>query len=141
MEVKDGFIQICFDGGTASNIPPFGNAYGSFKIGEGKIVRLDFETNASANCAEMWTGLAALKEAQKSIHGDYKIHLTGDSQIALLWFDAIFYKRNRKMSKKVTLAFSDTVRQITEFFDQNLRLTELVTEWKPRRFSVKLFGH
>lgn len=132
---------IAFDGGCASNIPPFGNGYGSYKINDREIVRLDFCENMSANVAELKTALEALKDLNSSTHGTYSVYVTGDSQIALNWISAAFLRKPRKVSQKSTELFKHTIGQLREMLEFNFRIQTLRVEWKPRIHSVKLFGH
>ncbi|MBF9687120.1 hypothetical protein IAI39_11555, partial [Streptococcus pseudopneumoniae] len=72
---------IWTDGGTSSNVPPFGIGYGSYRIGEnGPIIPLNFNTNMSANAAEIFTMANAIQACDNK-----KIDLYSDSRIGLGW--------------------------------------------------------
>lgn len=132
---------ICFDGGSASNIPPFGNGYGSYRIDDRPIVRLDFKKDMSANVAEIKTGLAALDDLQKTTLGNYSVYITGDSQIALRWIEAAYLRKDKKVSKGATDLFKRTIGELRDMLETNFRIISLKTEWKPRIHSVEIFGH
>jgi len=143
-EIPADYIKIFWDGGTSSNTPPFGNGYGSYRVDngvEGEIIRENFESRMSANVAEIKTAICALKHAQNTIHGDYKLWLVGDSQIALKWIETAYKRKEAKISNKSTQLFRDTIKELREAFESNLRIIDLVAEWRPRRYSVEIFGH
>ena len=137
----EGYIVIQFDGGTSSNVPPFGNGYGSHCINSGEIVRLKFDQRMSANVAELKTAMAALKAVQQMTTEPYKVYITGDSQIALKWIESAYKRDHRKVSAKATELFKQTIGELRTMFENNYRISDLKVQWKPRKFSVATFGH
>lgn len=137
----EGYIVIQFDGGTSSNVPPFGKGYGSHCINSGEIVRLKFSERMSANVAEIKTAMEALKAVQKRTEGPYKVYITGDSQIALKWIESAYKRDHRKVSAKATELFKQTIGELRTMFENNYRISDLKVQWKPRKFSVATFGH
>jgi hypothetical protein len=133
MSEKDQIrTQVWTDGGTSSNIPPFGMGYGSYRIGEnGEIISLDFSTQMSANAAEILT-MALVIEACESP----KIDLYSDSRIGLNWV------------RKVQLPAFSVSENISEGMKRSIkRLTTSVQgknikpHWRPRVQIFNIFGH
>lgn len=130
MSVKKA--KIWTDGGTASNIPPFGEGYGSFRIGEdGKIVTEKFKTNMSANAAEILTMARAVASCEETA-----IDLYSDSRIGLKWL---------KLSQNNTLDIPDNIsegmkKSIIQL-KESVKGKRVKPHWRPRAQIFKIFGH
>lgn len=136
-------LIIVFDGGTSCNIPRqgYGKGYGSFKVGDHEIQRVEFGVGHSANSAEIRTLVAALKYAKE--HFD-KMTLSngvivyGDSKIALRWLKSPgFYQPEPYKGKAPTDNFIEAVKLLKEA----RKGLNTQVQWQPRKESVKLFGH
>jgi ribonuclease HI len=130
-------VRVEFDGGSTCNIPRlgYGQGYGSYRIGDGKVQRLQFQECMSANCAEILTLVAAVEFAKKS--GAKKFLIVGDSQIALKWANVAC--GNRKATK--TRNTSEGFQRAIVLLYQVARGLRIETKWQPREVSFVTFGH
>lgn len=125
-------IEIWTDGGSRSNIPPFGLGYGSFRIGEnGKIISINFNRNMSANAAEIWTMVQALNHENHS-----NIILYSDSRIALKWL-----KDSPNPICEISDKVSFEMRESIKFLRVAAKGKEIQAKWRPRAQIFKIFGH
>lgn len=139
--MKPKEIVIEFDGGTSNNIPSrggFGYGYGSYKIGDEDIKRVEFGLGHSCNSAEIRTLTAALTDlADRGNSHLISVLARGDSMIALSWC-----KDGKKLSKKSKkTATNNFIEAIQLLKEQVGRFQSVRTEWRSREHSVKLFGH
>lgn len=139
--VEPATARVCieFDGGTPCNIPRlgYGEGYGSFKLGShGKIFRLKFGRPMSANAAEVWTLVEALRHVSKCwLPQRTDISISGDSKIALA---RCYRPLSKKKKKRDSNEFEDACAALTALCAQFHSVT---TKWRGRAASVKLFGH
>jgi len=143
MPLSDFVIE--FDGGTSCNIPRkgFGIGYGSFKINDLEIQRLQFDKGYSANAAELETMYKALVALNDYIMSDVITHVAphilvcGDSCIALKWL-------NCKRIPEGSEMFVTIINKMRKFIKQRqdcLAFGEITPFWRGRQKSVELFGH
>lgn len=125
-------IKIWTDGGTSSNIPPFGIGYGSYRIGEnGSIIPLNFNTNMSANAAEIYTMGYAIEACDSK-----KIDLYSDSRIGLGWV-----KKAQLLNCTPPSEISEGMKRAILFIIPIMRGKSINTHWRPREQIFKIFGH
>lgn len=131
-------VIVQFDGGTSCNIPRlgYGDGYGSYKIDECAIVRLEFGEAMSANAAEVLT-LARALEAIESPE-TARVRIIGDSQIALNQAVPISKKRKKMPSASGSNIFRDNCARLRAIV---ARFAHVETQWRGRAASVALFGH
>ncbi len=139
-DLKPPYEVIEFDGGSSNNCPSqggYGKGYGSYKIGKSVNYRCEFG-NMSANSAEVLTIVHALQ----SVSDDYRLNKTllvrGDSQIALRWVDFASRSYPRKISKGSSPEFVAGIHSLFEILPTFKRV---LTEWRPRIHSLRIFGH
>lgn len=138
-----GEIRIEFDGGTPCNVPAqgYGIGYGSYCISyKGRTIfrkRVSHGEPMSANAAELMTLYCALQECvQMGIDKPtHKLHIIGDSQIALKWASTSCKGNVAKGSSEVFRKAINLVR------GEILGYLEVRCEWRARCHSVKQFGH
>lgn len=124
--------KIWTDGGTKSNIPPFGDGYGSFRIGEnGPIITEDYKIPMSSNAAEILT----MAKAIKACNAD-NIELFSDSRIGLKWV-----KECQKAFFIVPEKISDQMKASIEILRRNIIGKKVHTSWRPRFQIFEIFGH
>lgn len=128
---------IEFDGGSTCNIPRlgYGKGYGSYRINSKKIQRIQFDAAMSANCAEILTLVSAIEDAKKIGVKDFVV--IGDSQIALKWADVATGKRKATKLDNTSDGFKKAVASLCLI----ARGTTIETQWRPRAYSVTIFGH
>lgn len=133
-------ITIRFDGGTPCNIPSkgYGKGYGSYRINEEEIQRLQFNQAMSANTAEIRTVAEAIEYVKLMRGTNHWLHIIGDSQIALKWVKNAFEKAPMKVSKGSSPLFQDAIK---ELYVQVDGFANVITEWQPRARMVEVFGH
>lgn len=125
-------VKIWTDGGTRSNIPPFGNGYGSYRISEnGEIVREDYGIQMSANAAEILTISRALAASSAE-----KIEVFSDSRIALNWL-----KKCAKGDTEIPEKISDGMKSAIRVLSCAARGRDIKTSWRPRFQIFRIFGH
>lgn len=125
-------IKIWTDGGTSSNVPPFGIGYGSYRIGEnGPIIPLNFNTNMSANAAEIFTMANAIQACDNK-----KIDLYSDSRIGLGWV-----KKAQSLNCIPPNEISEGMKRAILFLIPIARGKNINTHWRPREQIFKIFGH
>ncbi len=130
--------RIEFDGGTTCNVPAkgFGTGYGSYKIENAPITRLEFDFPMSNNAAEVLTIFFGIMDAKQK--GFTNLHVIGDSQIALRWVDvAAGNVKASKGSGSGTREFQKAISLLLRAAP-GLRIT---TEWQPRQHFVDTLGH
>lgn len=128
----DKYTKIWTDGGTSSNVPPFGIGYGSFRIGKkGKIFSISFNAQMSCNAAEIYTMVHALAKCK-----DQNILLFSDSKIALKWLNDA---PNRKLEVKENI--SDEMKKSISLLRENALGRKIKGKWRPRAQIYKIFGH
>jgi len=133
---KQRIVKIHFDGGTPCNIPRigYGIGYGSFRLDDGEVIRVDHGIPCSNNAAETLTLCCALEVALAA--GATGVIIEGDSQIVIRRVNA----RNGKKKKKVS--GSEAFRESLEKLSSLLSKFESVRAiWLPRRYAVAAFGH
>ncbi len=130
-------VRIEFDGGSTCNVPRlgYGQGYGSYRIGDGKVRRVQFGECMSANCAEILTLVAAVESAKKS--GAKSLLIVGDSMIALKWANVAVGNRKATKIRNTSEGFQ---RAIVLLY-QVARGIKIVTQWQPREASFVTFGH
>lgn len=129
---KTKCIKIWTDGGTSSNIPPFGIGYGSFRIGtKGDIVSLDFERRMSCNAAEIYTMAYALAQCENDC-----ILLYSDSKIGLKWL-----KDAPMQLLEVKENISEEMKKSIELLRFHAKGKDIRVKWRPRTQIFKIFGH
>lgn len=144
LENLDGIdtVVIEFDGGTSCNIPRLGlgKGYGSYKIDDLPIARVEFGMGHSCNSAELRTITAALID----LHGlceftggakKTRVIVRGDSQIALKWVNPLHKKEPKPTSTKEFIEAIHQARHVASMFHS------IKSEWRSREYSVQLFGH
>lgn len=125
-------IKIYTDGGTSSNIPPFGIGYGSFRIGEdGEINRLDFKCQMSSNAAEIYTMAYAIQECSEK-----EIDIFSDSRIGLNWV-----KKAQFLGCTIPENISEGMKRAILFLIPIALGKNIKTHWRPREQIFKIFGH
>jgi ribonuclease HI len=125
-------IKIWTDGGTKSNIPPFGNGYGSYRIGEsGKIVSEDYGIPMSANAAEILTISKALAASSAE-----KIEVFSDSRIALNWL-----KKCANGDDEIPEKISDGMKSAIKVLSGAAHGRDIHASWRPRFQIFRIFGH
>lgn len=131
-------FTIEFDGGTSCNIPSkgFGKGYGSFKINDGAIKRVEFGYGHSCNSAEIRTLTAAIKELAGMCNPAQSVVLVrGDSRIALKWVTC-----KKQPALKTTPNFREAIEELHTALAA-AKFRGIKTEWRGRQHSVQLFGH
>ena len=131
-------LIIIFDGGTSCNIPRqgYGKGYGSFKVGDHEIQRVEFGMGHSANSAEIRTLAEALEYTKKHFPDCGSVIIKGDSKIALSWLFR-YGEPKAYNGKEPSENFVEAIKLLRQ-----ARLNFLVEAiWHPRKESVKLFGH
>lgn len=130
--------RIEFDGGTTCNIPSrgYGNGYGSYKRDDEPVFRCNFNRPMSANAAEIFTLVYAIRAAKQN--GASALLIVGDSQIALKWADVAAGNRAATKIKKTSPEFQEAVTNLTECM---AGMVSVETQWQPRLKSVATFGH
>lgn len=140
-------ITIAFDGGTPCNVPAkgYGDGYGSYRVifpGNRTVQeRVNFMRPMSANAAEIFTLVKGIERVlgEGYKREEVKLHITGDSQIALKWASG---QQRRGKPQKIAKSASEEFRNAIESLRWILAgFSETTTEWKPRKFSVAMFGH
>lgn len=130
-------VRIEFDGGTPCNIPRlgYGDGYGSYRIDQQEIRRLEFQTPMSANVAEITTLTRAIEEVARTHNPqNTRLDIYGDSQIAL----------NRcRFPVKAKMAVSNPTfaAACQALHAACAQFAEVETHWRGRAASVELFGH
>src|SRR5205823_9986877 len=121
-------VRIEFDGGSTCNIPRlgYGQGYGSYRIGAGKVQRVNFGECMSANCAEILTLLAAITEAKTQ--GAKRFLVVGDSMIALKWANVATGKRKATKITKTSPGFQQAIVSLYQVADG----IQIDTQWQPR---------
>lgn len=134
-------MQIIFDGGciyekTSNGI---GRGYGSYRIDEEAIVRVDHGLNMTANAAEVLTVCRALEEIIRRYKDTMSLALLiiGDSQVALANVRR-FQKPNAQPNKNTHESFQYATESLGIFL---ARFSKIEARWHGRKHSVKLFGH
>ncbi len=130
-------VRIEFDGGTPCNIPRlgYGDGYGSYKIDDQPVYRLNFRIPMSCNVAEMTTILRAVQAvAQNHNPHTTKLDIYGDSQTALKRCLVPIPKKRRQNGTE----FSGTANML---FTICAQFAQVTTHWRGRAASVRLFGH
>lgn len=123
---------IQFDGGTSRHGD--GVAYGSWKINNFAVVSRSFGGVMSSNAAEVWTLIFALNEAANIfVPSETAIFIEGDSQVALR--QCIKTPRNSPKSSAMFVRGCEKVFALCGAFHS------VQTKWRPRRLSVRVFGH
>lgn len=135
--LAEPYHTVEFDGGTTCNNPNkgYGRGYGSFKVNEWEIVRVDHGPNHSCNSAEILTLVAALNHLRENSYTsrDLPVLIRGDSRIALKW---VHCKKNTKQSSSPMFrAAVEELRKVLKHF------RSAHVQWRGREFSVKMFGH
>ena len=127
---------IHFDGGTPCNIPSlgYGNGYGSYRIDDGPVVRVDHNRPMSNNAAEIYTLISALKQ----IPPGEPLLIIGDSQIALKWVQVATGQRKATKIQNTSPQFQEAVADLTLVL-RDFRSVRVM--WKGRDHSVSVFGH
>lgn len=137
--------RVDFDGGAKGpGFPPgLGNGYGSYRINDEAVARVDHRAVMTANCAEVLTLCCALEElAARQDPAALAVHVQGDSQIALSRLKAARGvgrgKKNRVRVAKGSegyVAACERLRAVAVLFGQ------FTSRWQPRERSVETFGH
>jgi ribonuclease HI len=124
--------EIWTDGGTKSNIPPFGIGYGSFRIGEnGKNVSINFNIQMSCNAAEIFTMVHALNRCESNF-----ITVYSDSRNALRWLkDSPF--GNLEVKDSYSSGMKDSIVELRKA----AKGKNIKAKWRPRAQIFKIFGH
>lgn len=135
---------IEFDGGTKSNIPPFGNGYGTYSINGKKSKTVKFGI-MSANTAEILTLYMALKSIPgvndtgnplvSNFH-PINILVCGDSTIALRWCST----KRWPFSNSSSVPFKETCLLLQHLIFDNPQW-DITRYWRGREHSVRMFGH
>lgn len=129
---KKLYTKIWTDGGTSSNVPPFGIGYGSFRIGQrGKIFSINFNTQMSCNAAEIYIMAHALAKCK-----DQNILLFSDSKIALKWLNDA-----PTGVLEVKESISDEMKKSISLLRENALGRKIKGKWRPRAQIYKIFGH
>lgn len=129
-------VKIEFDGGTPCNIPRlgYGIGYGSYRINEEQIVRVDHGIPMSNNVAEIATLLCALNVvAKRHDPGTIKLNIHGDSKIALSRCITPLKKK-----KSLDTEYGRICHKLISICGQ---FQNVSIHWRGRQASVKLFGH
>lgn len=144
-------LKIEFDGGSRSNIPPFGLGYGSYQITEFwnkeericPIRRMNWQECMSANAAEIRTIVEALMEVIDSLEPVLdRTHLSifGDSQIAINRIIKAWHLKGQ-IPKFAESNSRFMVKWATELCRLVPRFATVEAQWHSRENSVALFGH
>lgn len=134
---KNQRTKIWTDGGTPKNSRPFGNGYGSFRIGEnGEINSIEFGIPMSNNAAEILTMVYSLRACQ-----DYKVIIFSDSKIAVGWVKKInklgVSIHGFDFPETMSIEMIDYIKLLSfEISQKNVK-----AEWRPREQIFKIFGH
>ncbi len=124
---------IWTDGGNRCNDPRnYGIGYGSFRVGDSEIVRVEFGEPMSNNAAEIRTICAALESAPELSH----LLIVSDSQIALKWAKDAPRARilpSPKFSIGMLLAI-ERIRRVA--VGRTIKI-----KWAPRAEIFAIFGH
>lgn len=124
--------KIWTDGGTKSNIPPFGSGYGSFRIEEtGDIITEDYGIPMSSNAAEIFTMANAIKNCDSN-----RIELFSDSRIGLKWV-----KLCQEDSVVIPENISEQMKNAIKYLKQSIKGKNVKTSWRPRVQIFAIFGH
>ncbi len=127
---------IITDGGNECNIPPhYGDGYGSLKINDDDVCRVEFHRPMSNNAAELWTMDAAI--GMTDWRQDKKKYLfISDSQIALKYAKDAPFGRAKPSAKS-----SDEMLRAIKELRRKLLTAEVSTCWWPRHKIFSIFGH
>jgi len=133
---------IEFDGGTSNNVPSrngYGNGYGSYRLNDCEVVRVNFARPMSCNVAEIRTLIVAVKAVQRiSNPATTILRVVGDSQLALSHAQRAGgkggYRLNPSWSPEFRAAVDDLHVALKPF-------AEVIAAWQPRERSVEIFGH
>jgi ribonuclease HI len=134
-------IAIRFDGGTSCNKPTkgYGNGYGSYKINDGEVRRLEFNVPMSNNVAEIST-LTSAVNALETDRSTTRLHICGDSKIALSWAykagNGIAYT-SPKHGPHAPMFF----KAVMSLYEALRGVREVKTNWEARRTIHRVFGH
>lgn len=138
-------IAYC-DGGTSSNVPPFGDAYGSFKIIQNGVIiifsRRDEFGQGSNNFAEARAVLCTLLFALKN-----KLTITElycDSQNMVMRVNDYLNGKDKKLSNKSSLPFVEECIKIRNLIFANRGYKNQLLKkavWVPRNKIVAVLGH
>lgn len=135
------YLTVESDGGTSCNIPAkgYGLGYGSFRIDGGKIQRRKFGNGYSNNAAEIEIITEALQYIGKHWEpNELTLTFCSDSEIALKWLKITNSGQQVKIGKKTSEGMKRAVDRLRTF---SPRFQKIVTQWQPRKESVKAFGH
>lgn len=134
-------VNIITDGGTSCNIPAlgYGIGYGSYKVDDLPVIRVDHKRPMSANAAEIWTVVAATE----ALVDDFSIvlpqtvlHVTCDSRIVVKWCSPVHYQSDHSGGG------SDEFRDAVAALKHSLRKFHSASaDWWARENSVRIFGH
>jgi ribonuclease HI len=131
-EKMSRYTRVWTDGGTSSNVPPYGIGYGSFRIGiNGKNVAINFNTKMSANAAEIYTMAHALAKCESEF-----IRIYSDSRVALKWL-----KDATESQLEIKESISDEMKKAIALLRQNAIGKTIQGKWRPREQIFKIFGH
>lgn len=135
-------VRIEFDGGTSCNIPRlgYGIGYGSYRINDRPIVRVNLERAMSANAAEVWTLVRAIREIGNLWflpNHKLRVEIHGDSKIALARCHKL-PKPGKFKGVQRSGEFLNACGELRRLCDQ---FAEVTTHWRGRAASVALFGH
>lgn len=135
--MNENLITIEFDGGSTCNIPRlgYGKGYGSYRIGDREIVRVNFGMGHSSNSAELRTLVKALEDLHDSDDRSplKDVLIRGDSKIALKWVS-----HRGKIKGTPSPEFVEAIGLLRAIA---AKFTRLRTEWRTRDVSVEIFGH
>lgn len=133
-------VQVHFDGGTPCNIPRlgYGIGYGSYRLDEGPVVRVNHGRPMSANAAEIFTLVSAIQQVVATHGRGVRVLVVGDSQIALKWARG---KTPKGKPCKQAKGGSEEFRNAIQSLRDVLKGFEVETQWRPRANSVRVFGH
>jgi ribonuclease HI len=135
--------KIEFDGGTPCNVPRlgYGIGYGSYRINEGHVVRCDHKVPMSANAAEIFTLIEAVRyigilEPNRAL---VELNIWGDSQIAIKWANGCTPSgKPAKLSKGTSDLFRNAVQTLRDCLRG---YGSVHAHWHSRINSVSTFGH
>lgn len=133
-------VTVHFDGGTPCNVPRlgYGIGYGSYRIDNREIVRVNHGRPMSANAAELFTLVRAIQDVVGSIGRDVRLLVVGDSQIALKWARGTTPKGKAvKQPKGGSEEFRNAIQSLRDV----IKGFHVETLWQPRIHSVRVFGH
>lgn len=140
----DRTVRIEFDGGTPCNIPRlgYGDGYGSYKIDDQPIYRVNFRIPMSANCAELRTLSRAVRAVADTIgKSGIALDIHGDSQIALKWARMATESGRPVKQKRLEKLEGDFSSAVQELRTEIEGFAKVTATWRGRQASVNLFGH